>query len=1531
MANENLPIKGNAFNRIINGVIDSIRRARYSRMSTYQIVTSINKAISRREPQRIISALSAISESDLRKVCLSNDFLKAVYDYAITYPDNMSYILDNLPSNVASKLAMGICKKYYSSDVIESTESIALDVYEKSIEKIDFENETSEDLKDLIVEEGSTWRWFNGAYEKTRLYKYNKFPEYVFEKISPEKRNELFDKLIKLENNRYTFIENVPELLEMLDPKDRLNNYNEALKSIENYILNNGKYGSKGAYYNIIIRSRNCLSKSEKEKSLHDTLQLLRKIPKEQESGLSYIGNIFGELTPNDQIREFAFYLGYFGVQTTESIEALNNIINNCDKSIALERYERLLVQIDRDAPTDKYQWSYCKDAISGMKELFATMSFDEKKDNIGYVIRLINDHAKNGIRDELLSFYKETLDENEKEVFFSIFLNAVLVTDHYLDEREHAEYIKGLAEDGKIISQHFKEIINATPNSYKYGVWCHLIEKLDEHQVEEKNQDIIGFIQSFNNDAKMSAYSLLYRKLSGNKKKERVTEFIDLIASFGSTDKEDANVWSNIQSVINDYIAELKNQEDKNIDGKVQELFEYLKNSTTISESNKSFIFVNLFSNLSDEEKINKFEEYYNEIIRSKETLVSKDEKELVLNLFDKLPVEAKPMFLENFFLSDESKDSYSAKIIENTSVYDILNIFEGLSISEEIIKRLLKKSSNISLKLLCFDKDIDKNKLKSISQYEKMKKGDSINIDSVLTRIYSDKTLSKEEINEKIADVYTLLTYGNMPDFIKTFRLFQLSSDGIYSAKNDRFESLAGKSEKERDLLILQGLFVSSLCSNNQSLRRFLNILQNGKRISAKLQGNPEKNFQNLSENEVALLMQYRDTLFELYNITNDINGSKKHLDTSDDIPSDLNRIVSAYAKDNKSNNYVFNVNKVFNELLGNISEGTLTPKNMLEFMDEVEKESTERSHRISKQLREGTMKLEEGDWIKGIQEFKSFFPKLLRSTLNAGEFYQEHSHSDATPLDCDFGYITKDNLVAENDYKVAISSISRDYGSTWIVLKKYDERIKKLGSIVVGDAGQLRYSPEFISIHKDGGGQDRYALISVPVTDIDYIVTTEWEDKYGYMMAMAGRLIPVKNQDDVVIFSDKEYEAIRKKMAGLSYYGMEHYEVDSKAMDMQPIYELYRQISSKDSETIEKEIDDIEMLISKGQIDDETQKKREEVISLISRFFKLKGIKVANNLSSNLSSDSVELIDTGSTGRGTNLPGDGDFDFTIRHNLTDEEINEFHEYLKTKVPLSKDGKVEIIGQGFRIKGAILPSGECVDIDCVSAKKDLELEYSSDLCVRDRLESIRKQHPESYNYVIANIIMAKKILKELKLYKKRGSDGASEYGGFGGIGVENWILQNGGSFAQAINTYLEAAEKAPTYDDFISLYPIFDFGSNHRGDNVYIHDRYSAFLGKKGNDSEYGFKYAKARFSEIKEMIQSLSKLKHDNVKSSSPLAASVNCETMESLAHQFTFVDYMKLISYYESRERDKEDVDEGDVHKSDVDEDGHSNPE
>ena len=52
------------------------------------------------------------------------------------------------------------------------------------------------------------------------------------------------------------------------------------------------------------------------------------------------------------------------------------------------------------------------------------------------------------------------------------------------------------------------------------------------------------------------------------------------------------------------------------------------------------------------------------------------------------------------------------------------------------------------------------------------------------------------------------------------------------------------------------------------------------------------------------------------------------------------------------------------------------------------------------------------------------------------------------------------------------------------------------------------------------------------------------------------------------------------------------------------------------------------------------------------------------------------------------------------------------------------------------------------------------------------------------------------KKKLKELGMYKKEGRDGSTEFGGFGGIGVENWILQNGGSFITAMETFLDATK---------------------------------------------------------------------------------------------------------------------------------------
>lgn len=232
----------------------------------------------------------------------------------------------------------------------------------------------------------------------------------------------------------------------------------------------------------------------------------------------------------------------------------------------------------------------------------------------------------------------------------------------------------------------------------------------------------------------------------------------------------------------------------------------------------------------------------------------------------------------------------------------------------------------------------------------------------------------------------------------------------------------------------------------------------------------------------------------------------------------------------------------------------------------------------------------------------------------------------------------------------------------------------------------------------------------------------------------------------------------------------------------------------------------------------------------------------------------------------GRGTNVPGDGDFDFMLRHNTSKEVLEELRSYVFSRTR----GEIKTPKDGFRAKCVELPEGEVADIDVTEAKKNLELDYTSDECIKDRLQSIQSKSPEDLKYVKANIIMAKKILKKLGIYKKRGSDGATKYGGFGGIGVENWVLQNGGSFAKALQTYIDATKdengQTLTYEQFIEKYPIFDFGNNHRESKANMHDRFSAFLGTElaSNTENIGYKYSIEKFSELLKEIGPLEQSK-------------------------------------------------------------------
>lgn len=116
-----------------------------------------------------------------------------------------------------------------------------------------------------------------------------------------------------------------------------------------------------------------------------------------------------------------------------------------------------------------------------------------------------------------------------------------------------------------------------------------------------------------------------------------------------------------------------------------------------------------------------------------------------------------------------------------------------------------------------------------------------------------------------------------------------------------------------------------------------------------------------------------------------------------------------------------------------------------------------------------------------------------------------------------------------------------------------------------------------------------------------------------------------------------------------------------------------------------------------------------------------------------------------------------------------------------------------------------------------------------------KDRFNTLKNLDEEKYNFVLANIILAKQVLKEANVYKAYKSDHSQ--GGLGGLGIENWIVQHGGSFYDAAVSFLKAAN-GKDLKSFQISYPIWDFGENHLSSvlNIYPHDNFVHHLSSDG-----------------------------------------------------------------------------------------------
>lgn len=293
---------------------------------------------------------------------------------------------------------------------------------------------------------------------------------------------------------------------------------------------------------------------------------------------------------------------------------------------------------------------------------------------------------------------------------------------------------------------------------------------------------------------------------------------------------------------------------------------------------------------------------------------------------------------------------------------------------------------------------------------------------------------------------------------------------------------------------------------------------------------------------------------------------------------------------------------------------------------------------------------------------------------------------------------------------------------------------------------------------------------------------------------LQAINNKYIPIFNFNKQLLYTEEEFLDLRKKMSGIREYNAGDFILSDNL-----------NISGLDNYI--------------NLIDDNIRQVNEKRIPVIQEFVKImNSIGLSTTIGNNSGGD-VELVEAGSTVRGTNLPSTDnttwDFDYTVR--IDPDKVWKVKEALESQFQ-AQQHITKTSAYKVRLVGVKIPNmDDLLDLD-FSLTPQKEKYLSTEDAITEQLENIRMQDEEKYKLVIANIMYAKAFLKHAGAYKpSRGIlEGDRQFGGIGGVGIENWILQHGGSFIDAARDFVEHAE-GKEFIEFQKEYAIMDFGKNH------------------------------------------------------------------------------------------------------------------
>ena len=654
----------------------------------------------------------------------------------------------------------------------------------------------------------------------------------------------------------------------------------------------------------------------------------------------------------------------------------------------------------------------------------------------------------------------------------------------------------------------------------------------------------------------------------------------------------------------------------------------------------------------------------------------------------------------------------------------------------------------------------------------------------------------------------------YNNM-DFSDQSRMApQLKDMSLPNIKH--FNSIS-TNEDIRFYIIYNDLVRNAVKSNSMDLRNYLDNIELGDYLYKKILGEniSNENFDSISdeEKEYALDM-FASHLETIYN--NTLEGKNNNLDLS-------NYDLAKKIKILKDKFKVTDIHDLKDRIVRMFCYGAgfTSFEQIRNEMNKTIKEANDRGIKYANELKSKKFEFEDGDFLRCIGDYWSFAGSIENGNYSK-EFltvFKGTNNSDTTPLDIDLSLIKKKKNIYES---IEGTPTGFGFGNVYLIIKKDNPNLN-----ITRDSNNnlidTTYKPDKLEIFGTGYETHFGIRTGMSLTDVDYILYKEdrkidsnkpynedgsinyveepinYDDlsRIKYEIAKHGYYIPVIDFTGQLIYSVEEYNNLREKMNGLSHYDKKEYIFSDNLIQSGTEYlNQFFEMSNNDIIT-----------------------KKNKLYNILESILSELNLKTKYRPDDNLVPGYVEILDTGSTGRGTNDIFSGDFDLLFRldqqlyrdtakfNELKDNIINRLTSYPCEKCGITDNGDL-------RLKKVQIDDECTIDIDISFVIKTDKMMYSTDECLKDRLETIKKQDKDKYNKVILNICIAKRKLKEAGCYKPSRSD--SEQGGLGGAGIENWILQNGGSFYDAIIDFLSVANNYNSFEEFRKQYYIWDFGEN-------------------------------------------------------------------------------------------------------------------